>query len=309
MPGGGDSQLGWATETTVGTFVTPTKFMPFVSENIKATPEYMDTKTLSARRTLRKSVRGITVPTGPFSTELPNTTLATFLKHVFGTVATTGAGPYTHTYTPGTLTGKALSVQVGRPDSAGVVQPFSYAGMKVASWEIGATVGEIANLSGTFIGMTETTATGLATASYDASWTPFTFLHGAVTVTGASVATVKGVTVGSDNMLPARVRFSGNKEPLEAGVRTYAGTLTTDFDSLTHYNLVVNGTETAMVLTFNNTAGQTLTMTMNVQFVGETPNVGGFDLVEMSLPYRCVSGTSDANAITAVLVNTEINAT
>ena len=313
MPGGADGQLGLVTEVTPGTAVTVTKFFPIRSENIKHNIDYIDTQTISARHTVRLTRRAIQSIEGGFSTELPNTTLATLLKHMFGAVSTAGAGPYTHTYTPGDLTGDAMTVQVGRPASSGTVHPFTYAGCKVSNWTIAATVGEFATLEVGLIGMSETTATALATASYDTAWAPFTFREAAVSIAGSTVATARDFTLSGTNAIENRHRLGSatSLQPLQIGIRDYSGTVTTDFDALTHYNLFVNGTEAALVLTFDNSpsgGSETLTITCNVQFTGETPELSGFELLGQPLPFRCISSTSDAAAITAVLTNSEASA-
>ena len=309
MAGGADAQIGFKSESVPGTAVVVDNFMPFTSENLKQNIEYMDTQTITARKVLRLTKRGTRMVEGGFSTELPNTDIATLLKHMYGNVVTTGAGPYTHTYTPGNLGGKAMTIQVGRPATTGTVHPFTYAGCKISEWTISAAVGEIAQLECSVVGMTETTATSLATASYDSTWEPFVFTEASLTVAGSSVGTVRDVSLTGNNAIESRVRLGSgfSKEPLEIGLRSYTGTITTDFDALTHYNLFVDGTEAAMVLTFNN-GSETLTITTNIQVTGETPKVSGFDLLAQSLPFRCISSTSDANAITAVLVNSETTA-
>jgi hypothetical protein len=243
------------------------------------------------------------------TTELPNTDIAVFFKHAFGAVSTSGAGPYVHTFTPGDLTGDSLTIQVGRPASTGTVHPFTYAGCKIATWEISASVGDIAMLNFSVLGMTETTATALASASYDSTWEPFVFTEASLTIAGSAAGTVKDLTLSGDNALTLRHRLGSatSKEPLEIGLRTYEGTITTDFDALTHYDLFVAGTEAALVATFDN-GTETLVVTCNIQFVGETPELSGFDLLEQNLPFRMISSTSDAAAITAVLTNSEASA-
>lgn len=309
MPGGADGQIGWKTEVTPGTAVVVDTFLPIRSESIKQNINYLDTQTISARKVLRLTKQGAKSIEGSFSTELPNTDIATLLKHMFGTVATAGLGPYTHTYTPGDLTGDSLTIQVGRPASNGTVHPFTYAGCKISGWSIGASVGEIATLDCDVVGMSETTGTALAAASYDSSWEPFVFTEASLTVAGSAVATVREASLEAGNAVEARHRLGSalSLQPLEIGLREYSGQVVTDFDSLTHYNLFVNGTESTLVLRFNN-GTQTLEITMNVQFTGETPELSGFDLLAQTLPYRCISSTSDAAAITAVLTNSEASA-
>jgi hypothetical protein len=308
-PSGADGQVGFKTETTVGTAVTVDQFVPIKSESIKNDITYLDTETISARKVLRLTKAGSRSVGGDLTTELSNVTVATLLKHAFGTVNTTGAGPYTHTYTPGDLTGKSMTVQVGRPATTGTIHPFTYAGMKVQSWQLSCQVDQIAELVLSLIGMSEATGTALATASYAATWSPFTFVEGSVSVGGSAVASVKSFNLSGTNAIEHRHRIgsSASLQPLEAGLRDYSGEIVTDFDALTHYALYTGNTATAVVLTFTNGAN-TLTITMNVQFTGETPTIDGFDLLEQTLPFRAISTTSDANAITAVLVNTETSA-
>lgn len=308
-PSGADGQVGFVSETTPGTAVTVDQFVPIKSESIQNNITYLDTETISARKVLRLTKPGINAVSGDITTELANTTIATLLRHVFGDVATTGAGPYEHTFTPGDLTGEALTVQVGRPASDSTIHPFTYAGCKVQSWELSADVDAIAELVLTLIGMSETTGESLATASYDSDWEPFTFVEGAVTVDGSEVATVKSFSLSGENAVEHRHRIgSGDSlEPLEAGLRPYTGEIVSDFDALTHYQLYTAGTETAVILKFDN-GTEDLTVTMNVQFTGETPTIGGFDMLEQPLPFRCVSSTSDAAAITCVLNNSETDA-
>jgi hypothetical protein len=307
---GANGQVGFKTEVTPGTAVVVDQFVPIKSESIQNNITYLDTETISARRVLRLTKRGANSISGDITTELANVTVATLLHHSFGgTPGVSGSGPYTHTFTPGTLLGKSLTVQVGRPASTGTVHPFTYAGCKVQSWSLSCQVDQIAEMTLSLIGMSETTATALATASYASTWSPFTFVEGAVTVTGSPVATVKSFNLSGTNAVSLRHRMgsANSLQPLEAGLRDYSGEIVTDFDALTHYALYTANTATAVVLTFTNGA-DTLTITMNVQFTGETPTIDGFDMLEQTLPFRCISTTSDANAITAVLVNTEASA-
>lgn len=308
-PSGAEGQVGFVSEVTPGTAVTVDKFVPIKSESIQNSITYLDTETISARKVLRLTKPGINSVAGDITTELANTTIATLLRHAFGGHAVTGTDPYTHTYTPDDLTGEAMTVQVGRPSSTGTIHPFTYAGCKVQSWEMSADVDAIAEFVLSLIGMSETTGTALATASYDSDWSPFTFVEGAVTITGSPVATVKSFNLSGTNAVEHRHRIGSadSLEPLEAGLREYTGEITSDFDALTHYSLYTAGTETAVILKFDN-GTQTLTVTMNVQFTGETPTIEGFDMLEQALPFRAISSTSDAAAITAELVNSEVNA-
>jgi hypothetical protein len=309
-PAGLSGQFGIKTESVVGTAVTVDQFIPITSEGLAQDIPRIDSQGIMAGRyTISSWGTGATSVGGPVALELNNKKLATLLNHCFGAVATTGAGPYTHTLTPGTLLGKSFTAQAGRPDLAGTVQPFTYAGCKVNTWEVSAQDGQFATLSLDIVAMSEVTATSLATASYVSGFAPFTFVQGSITQAGSAASAIKSFSLKGDNALERRPRAgsASSKEPLPNNRRSYTGQLTADFESLTAYNRFVNGTETALVLAFSN-GTDTLTFTANVRYDGATPTLAGLGMLEQSLPFTCISGTSDAAALTAVLVNSDTTA-
>lgn len=302
-------QMGLAAESTYGTFVAPTRWFEFVSESLTLERERIESSGIRAgRRVLHRWAPGVQRVTGDVQLELAAQGFGIIWQHIMGTNVTTGSGPYTHTSSPGDLAGKSLSIQIGRPDIGGVVRPFSYLGCKVATASLECNVNEYAMLTLGIYGAHEDTAQTLGTASYPATLSPFVYSHGSVTLAAAGFD-VKAATLSIDNGLATDRHFIRTttperpKEPLEANRREITGELTADFTDLTAYNRFVNGTEAALVLTFNAGASATLTITMNVRYDGTTPTIGGDELLEQSLPFKAVSGTSDAAAVTAVLVN------
>jgi hypothetical protein len=372
------AQIGYATESTVGTPVTATAFVPLISESLTQDRTRLESSGIIAGRRVLTSDQwngGDVTVSGSVQHELYNRGLGKLFTAMFGAVATTGAGPYTHTFTPGDLTGDALTVQVGRPATNGTVYPFTYAGMKVASWEIACAAGEIAtlgldlvgqrefafrtvtdgattsgsaaissstaafsgddigkpisgtgipagatiiavasgtaatlsaNASATGTGVTFTLGVALASATYPGSIKPLKFNHASVTLGGSSV-NVKSLTLSGNNMLDDSRRFLGNQyisEPLEMGLREYTGTIEVEFTDLTQYTRFVAGTEAALVAAFTS-GSDSVTITTNVRVDGSTPNVAGREILTQTLPVKCVASSTDASAITAVLVNSD----
>lgn len=169
---GMDAQIGYATETTVGTPATVTAFVPLLSETLGQDKTRLESSGIIAGRRVLTSDQwngGNVTVSGSIQHELYNRGLGKLFTVMFGAVSTTGAGPYTHTFTPGDLTGDALTVQVGRPATNGTVYPFTYTGMKVSSWEIACAQGEIATLGLDLVGMREfayrTVSDGVTTSS------------------------------------------------------------------------------------------------------------------------------------------------
>lgn len=307
VPAGFAGQLGFKSETTVGTPVTVDQFHPgLLSAEFTASPERLDSQGIKAgRHVIHAWKAGAQRITGSVELELWDEPLATLLRHMFGTIATTGAGPFTHTASPGDLTGQALTIQVGVPDINGTVQPFTYAGCKIGSFELGVSVDEIATLSLDIVAMTEATGTALAAASYPAS-APFVFTEGSLSLAGTEVATVSEATVNADNNITERVKLNAatSKEPLQNGIRSYTADITAEFENLTIYNRVLNGTEVVCELKLDN-GTDSLTIDGNFRSDSETPQLSGPEIVEQSLTGTFLSGTSDVDAMQAVLVNNE----
>lgn len=372
------AQIGYATEVTVGTPATVTAFLPLISESLTQDRTRLESTGIIAGRRVLTSDQyngGDVTVSGSVQHELYNRGLGKIFTAMFGTVVTTGAGPYTHTFTPGDLTGDALTIQVGRPATNGTTFPFTYAGMKVSSWEIACAAGEIATLGLDLVGQREfavrtvtdgvttnastaitsataafsvddigkpisgtgipaattiaavtsttaatlsanATATGtsvtftigvaLATATYPGSIKPLKFNHASVTL-GGSAVNVKSLTLSGSNMLDDSRRFLGNQyitEPLEMGLREYTGSLEIEFTDLTQYTRFVAGTEAALVASFVS-GTDSVTITTNVRVDGTTPNVAGRDILTQTLPVKCIASSTDASAITAVLVNSD----
>lgn len=305
-------QIGFVDETVPGTAVTVTKFLPLVSEGITHERERLESEGIIAGRRVLDSGQwngGNHTTGGDIGLELYNVGLTTIFKHIFGEVVTTGtSAPYTHTFTPGDLSDDSLTIQVGRPGTKGVVHPFTYAGSKVASWELACSAGEIATLGLTIVAMSESTGDALATATMPAGIKPLKFNHASVTI-GGTAADVKSFTLSGDNGLDDDRRFLGSesiKTPLEAELRTYEGSFEMEFEDLTQYTKFIDGDEFAVEIAF--TAGtDSVSFPLNVRYDGETPVLSGKELLTQNLPIKCV-GSSDAAAISAIVVNSDVTA-
>jgi Phage tail tube protein len=311
IPSGLAAQVGYKTETTYGTAVTVDRFVPLVSESLSNEIERIESDAIIAGARLLRSEQwqpGNINVAGDVQHELFQQGVGLLFEHMLGARNTSGAGPYTHTYTPGDLTTKGFTTQVGKPRVDGTVQAFTYSGCKVAEWEIALEAGKNATLGLTLLGQQEATATALATATFLAGQAkPFIFTHGTVTIGGSPVK-VRSVTISGNNGLADDRRNVGQAfidEPIESGLREITGTITMEFKDLTEYTRYVNGTEFAAVLALNAGAAAQATITMNARYDGATPAVGGRELVVVDVPFKVIGTTTDALGITAVLINNQ----
>lgn len=307
IPSGLSAQLMTAEESTYGTPVTPDRGYEFRSESLKLEIERIESSALRSGTRVLRSDRwavGKKNVTGDITMELANKSFGRWFKHALGGVVTSqpdGVGNptvYLHTFTPGDIpTGQ--TIQVGRTDVGGTTRPFTYHGCKVSSWTLECAVGDIATLQVSILGEDEDTATSLASITYPSSLSLMTFVNGTLTIGGVA-QDVKKASVQGNNGLAEDRYFLGSqlrKQPLEAALREHTGTLEAEFESLTAYNRFVNGTEASLVLLFQGATISTTykyetKITMNVRFDGETPAVGGPDIVPLNLPYKVVDNST-----------------
>ncbi|HYQ63555.1 phage tail tube protein [Actinophytocola sp.] len=301
------AQLMTAEETVYGTPVTTDRGFEFRSESLKLDIERIESQGIRAGQRVLRSAQwypGKKSVSGDVVMEMGNKGFGRWWKHALGGTVTSQPDAansptvYRHTFTPGDLpTGQ--TIQVGRPDVTGTVRPFTYHGCTVASWKLEAAVSELAVLTMSMLGEDEDTATSLAAVSYPTGLSGMTFVNGTLSVASSNLD-VKSVSVEGKNGIADDRYFMGSqlrKQPLEQALREFSGTMEPEFESLTAYNRFVNGTEAALVLTF---AGgiiedaltfQTV-LTANIRFDGETPAIGGREIVKQTLPWKVIDNST-----------------
>jgi hypothetical protein len=302
-------QLGLAAESTWGTAVTVTRFYELLSETLSYEIARIESEGIRADQRVMRSddwTAGTKRVTGSIELEATTKNMVLLLRHALGSLATTGSGPYTHTLTPGSLSGLGLTVQVGRPSSDGTVQPFTFNGCKVTGWEISFELDQTVRFRLDLVAKDQTTATAIATASYTSSNNLLAFTHGAITIAG-SAAKVKSGKIGGKNPLNTDRVFLGDttvNEPLENGLREYTFELTCEFESQTSKNRYENGTEAALVLAFTRST-DSITVTGNARFDAGVPMLSGRNILEHTLSGKLVATGADSTAISVAVVSAE----
>jgi len=312
VPSGISAQLGFAAETTYGTAVTVNRFRPLVDESIETTIENLDSAGIIAGAMIRRSsqwAQGLRRHEGDVGLEVTTRTLGLLMEHALGSSTSASTQqPWTWTFTPGDLTGKGLTFQVGRPDRGGTVRPFTYAGTKIQSWEVGLSAGEIATLGLSVVAQSMTTATALATAAYaSTSDSPFTFVNGSFSLAGSSLC-IRSARIGGENNLTTDRVCVGHdyiEEPVQTDLRTFSGELEIEFPDLYHWERFVNGTEGSMSLALASGTQYSFTITSNVRTLAASPTVSGRDMVVQNFSFDAVGTNSDASAITCTYVTAD----
>jgi hypothetical protein len=314
LPSGMAGQIGFNTEGTYGTGTTVTRFLPLVSESVTHDPGRIEASGIYAGRRVMRSnqwARGVSRVVGDVAFELTDNSMGMLWRHCFGTVNSVGGGtPSTHKFWPSLLTGLGFTMQVGRPDIAGTVLPFTYSGCKVASWEIAGEADKPGTMGVSVFAQNETLGTALAAASFGTD-NLLTFTGGLFTIAGAAPTRVRSFKLSGDNGLDLeRVNAGGTVmlEPLEQALREYMGEAVLDLGGTIPWLRVTGGTEAAVVLGFTGGAGGTnsLKFTMNARFDGDGPVIGGPGVLEQKLVFKALSNTSDEAAISGTLVNNDV---
>lgn len=299
------SSFGLKLETTVGTAVTVDTWHPLISEGITRVEAFTESKAIRLNRLLLLNEEwnsGIVTIAGPVALELNSTGLRPLLA-LMG-FAETGSGPYT--YRPGNMFGKAATTQFGKPNTAGTIVPWTIAGNKLKSWEIGCAAGEIATLGldwqSCLVDVDKTTA--LTAPTYDALLRPLKFSGASLTVGGSS-RTVYDMKLKGDMKLDRKpvVGSLFIPEVRMTDRMMVTGSFLCDFSALTDYNNYIGHTEVALVMSFTGPNSASLVFTCNVRIDPFTPNIAGREALQTEVPFTCVvpAGTAtDYSAIAAV---------
>lgn len=309
-------QVGYGQEVTVGTAVTPTRFLPVVTESMKQTRTRIESEGDIPGRTILTSDQWNGGPVsvgGDIQHELYQGGVGVLLYNLFGAKATTGSGPYTHEFTFGSTFGKAMTVQIGRPDVSGTLHKFVYAGCKLTEVEFAMDLDKTATMGLTVVGMTEATGTSPTSPSFGTDHTkPYKAInHGALSI-GGSAQPVKACSIKVTRPYNADRRFAGQpttSEPVDGVDRTMVtGSLTVEFDTLALHDKFVDGDEAAFVYTLTS-GDNSLTFDGNVRFDDASPVKTGRGVLEYEVPVVFVSdGSTDSDALTATLINSDSTA-
>jgi hypothetical protein len=297
LPSGLAASVGLATEATPGTAQTPDHFIDFNKETLKLGKKTVTGQGLRAGGLYERASRRVVAnwaPAGGLDFDAPYSGLGLYLQHMiggFGTFAScvqqSASAAYLQTITPGPLTGKTGTLQVGKPDSGGTVRPFTYTGVKVADWTLTSELEKIVNLQLNLDAWQELTpdnpqgtsaGPALTSPTYTAGQQFFHFLQGTIynggtlsnTGTGPVVTSLASPTAagyikkieikGTNALDTSRFFFGGTGgsgvpgvkgDQLENGFRKISGSLDVEFSSLTAaYDTYAADTTTTLELLF-----------------------------------------------------------
>lgn len=319
-----DAQLGIGNESTYGTRVAPTTFIPFESESLALTQEYIANQPLMSGVMVQPQglhVASTRSAEGSIEMLYFDRGMGKILNLLTGssvTPATPNGATNARTQTfPIGLTspvGKSLSIQVGRPDVTGTVRPFDYIGAKISEASIAVESGGAASLSLNVDARDEKTDQSLATPTYSAAAKPYGFQSWSLSIAGSGATNVRSLTISIPlNMATDRYNLgnSGVKdEPLVNAQSEITVSATLEFASLADHNRFRNETVVALAasatgaLIEGSTYYKTEITIPAAKQVSSSPVVAGPDLVTSDVEFRALWNGTDA-PMTIVNTNTD----
>jgi hypothetical protein len=210
---------------------------------------------------------------------------------------------YEHKATIGDMSGLSLTVQVGRPDVGGTVNPFDYLGCKVTQWQLSQALDADLELELTLDGQDEDTSQTLAAASYASGDAIFGWEQLAVTIDGAAFDVRSFSLEGAMGLKTDRYFVGGRtkKEPIGNDLIAITGELEGDFEGLTEWNHVRNGDMVALTAIWTGGIAEdaftyAVEITLpSVRFDAEGPKVDGPDTLKQGLKFKALDdSTADA---------------
>lgn len=305
-----NKRVAFKKETTAGTPVTVDRFAPLVDETMGGGPEIIPGAAVIAGRLMQDSTNiGYDKESykGDVQLEVYDHSMGAIFELMLGAVSTTGAGPYTHTITPGEPL-PSFTLQVGAPSSDATVRTKTYAGTKVESWEMKFEPGKIITLGLSCTAKSEATNTAAAAISYPSTLIPVYGKHAVVTLYGSTSYKVKSLSLKGDNKLSYdEERGLGSAQivrpQVTQDIRDYTGDAMLDLDDFTLYNNFKAGTQGALSIVCT-VGSNTLTFTQKIELKGETPKFQGKGRAEQPIKWMAV-GATDAEAMTITLVNSD----
>lgn len=310
-------QLGIAPEVTYGTFVSPTKFIEFTKESIKAKKTTAQSGGIAAGRLVDLSARRVVTQrevAGSVDFEVVNKSMGLWLQALMGTTVTpvqqASTTAYLQTHTLADTAGKSLTIQKGVPLTTGTVQDYSALGCKVTSAEFSCEVGGMLMATYEIDGKVMDESQTLASPSYPLM-SPFHFGQMAVkTGTFASEAALGGirkVSVKFERPMAVDRFYAGSSalkaEPITNDKVKISGTVEADFLATTLADLFTSDTATSFVWEFvgdviESSHNYTFRITLPaIHIDDEPPAIDGPEVIRTSFSFTGLYDGTNQNVI------------
>lgn len=210
------------------------------------------------------------------------------------TFATTTAAPADH-----------YTTQMNRVDSSDTSRPFTALGSTVTAWSFKHAVGGLLTLDCTWDARTIVTSEAAGAAVSPTAATTFDWTQLNVTVNGTEVCLASFEVNGdlglkTDRRLMCATSAGLKRQPKRAAVPTITGTLVSEFDDLTIYNLFTAGTIVPIVATWTGAqivSGHNFQIIMTMpacKLIGDTPEASLTGMTMQPIPFKALYDQTNA---------------
>jgi len=312
---GFQSFIGLGKESSFGSQVAPTNFIEFNSESIMKEINRIMSAGIRNSASASRYKNGAVSVGGDIEAELPYSGLELLLLVTFGKVTTSNVdgNVYQHIFEPVNNISDSLSIEVNR---GGI--PFRYAGCKVNEFSISSELDAIPIATFGILGQEEYIDTDISPAAASEPTYPdnelSVFVEGVFKIDTVE-AEVMSFEVTNANNLKDDKRRLGKASRIKIprnDLREVTGTMHVEFDDLTHYQKFVNGTEASLELKFT---GSLIEATYNreilielprVIYNGETPQVGGREIIENDIPFTAIYDVENSKPELKITLQNEV---
>jgi hypothetical protein len=310
---GHESWVGFASESTWGTRVAPSKFLRITEESLKLDQSRIARPSLGVT-SQNRSVKSKKAVNGGITVQGSYNGLETLLKHAFGGVNTTlaEASVYDHAYSLTNALPTGLTLHVNR-DAANIGTAYEYEGCMIEKLTISQSVEDFAQFKFEFQGEDEA-AFAVATPTFPTfvgmDWEQLT-----VNVNSVNIKPISWEMVIENPLASDRYQM-GNRARKGLGrsaVRKITGKIDAEYDSSANYDLFKNLTTATIQTTWQGpvlgSGFYQFDLQVNAQIMVER-NVSDAGPISASISYEAFS-TSDAGnneVILAVLRNSVASA-
>lgn len=301
---GAQGVLGLALETVAGTFLAPTKFVPFESESLNVNHDVVWRRPIRNTPGLVGAVAGNIYVEGEIQLEALSDVVPYFLHASRCSVVKTGTGPYTYTYTPAAnaTPAKTMSIAVRRSSS----EVFGFSGCVVSSFTFTVEDNGIMKFKAAIVGQDEATAAALSGITWPTT-TPFGAGQYSLQIpTATQIFDADGFEFSSeDNAEPQfRMKSSGRGASwIKFGESSATMKLNRDFTTRTDFDGFKALTSQSITLAASKGASESITILAPVSIKESYEiNLGGQgDAVRAAISYQCaIDGTGKHYQVTVV---------
>ena len=253
---GRGASIGIGEESTYGTAVSRTNWRPLISSSLLRTIEKVPRPTLrtgAAGAMRRAHVISADNAGGNFSVECDYNSVGMILKHLMGTLATTGSDPYVHAYTFANTLPTGLTIENIR--GTGTSEVFE--GCKISTGTFAVSAGGVMTFDAAVIAETSAARGSAGSPSFSTDDAPVLHSHASTMSFNGVNYDLIDMSLVVNNSLATRQKLgsAATLEPLRSDFQSVEMSVTVEVDDVLMAAYIAD-TESDAVITF--TSGATI---------------------------------------------------